>query len=123
MSEDEFPKVLVVDDDKWLQKMITLQLENGIAVLSAHTLAEARTLFAANPDIRLVVLDGCLRSAFQVQTPDTLPLIPEIRETFRGPIIAASSIPSFRQVMMEAGCDHDCGDKRGLSREIRRLLE
>jgi DNA-binding response OmpR family regulator len=123
VSESGLPKVLVVEDDRMLQRMIALQLRDTATVLSAHTLDEARNLFANNPDVRLVVLDGCLGSAFRVQIPDTLPLIPEMREIFHGPIIAASSFPSFREMMMGAGCDHHCVDKRGLSLEIRRLLE
>ena len=123
MSESGLPKVLVVEDDRMLQRMIALQLRDVATVLSAHTLDEAREIFLGNPDVRLVVLDGCLGSVFQVQIPDTLSLIPKMRETFHGPIIAASSFPSFREMMMGAGCDHRCDDKRKLSLEIRRLLE
>lgn len=123
MDEEVLPKVLIVEDDRMLQKALALRLGGKATVLSAHTLAEARELFVDNPDIGVVVLDGCLRSAFQAQTPDTLPLIPEIRKTFCGPIIAASSIPRFRQMMMEIGCDHDCEEKRELPRQICRLLE
>jgi DNA-binding NtrC family response regulator len=122
MNEGELPKVLVVDDDRGMHLMLALRLKGKAVLLSAHTLDEARALFAANRDsIRLVVLDGCLHSAFQVQTPDTLPLIPEFRATFRGPIIAASSFPDFRQAMVKAGCTHNC-DRDWLSREIERLL-
>jgi len=117
------PKVLVVEDNRMLQRMLTVRFEGRATVLSAYTIDEARALFAANRDsIHLIVLDGCLRSAFQVQTPDTLPLIPEFRATFRGPIIAASSIVKFRRVMMEAGCDHKVDDKMMLLGEIERLL-
>lgn len=116
------PKVLVVEDKKMLQRALAMRFAGKADLLPAHNLAEARELFLAyRDDLRLVVLDGCLRSAFQVQAPDTLPLIAEFRGTFQGPIIAASTISSFRRMMVEAGCSHEC-DKDELPGEIERLL-
>ncbi len=118
------PTVFVVDDDRMLHKVLIMKLGRGMTILSAHTLGEARNLFATYPDIRLIVLDGCLlHSSLQAKMPDTLPLVGEFRKTFRGPIIAASSNPDFRQMMMAAGCDHECDDKDQLPRVIGRLLE
>ena len=118
------PRVFVVDDDRMLHKVLIMKLGRGMTILSAHTLGEARNLFAAYPDIRLIVLDGCLlRSSLQAKMPDTLPLVGEFRKTFRGPIVAASSNPNFRQMMMGAGCDHECEDKDLLAQVIERLVD
>lgn len=50
------PRVLVVDDDPRVGRLVRLTLEmEGIAVVAAATLAEARPLLEA--DLRAVVLD------------------------------------------------------------------
>ncbi len=116
------PKVLLVDDNKDLHTTIEMGLEGEADLLSALTLESARELFTANPDIQIIVMDGCLNSApGAVQTPETLPLIHEFRRTFRGPMIAASDFDSFREVMVLAGCDREC-EKVRLLKELRFML-
>lgn len=56
-------KVLIVDDEPDVHSLTRLLLRNfnyrnrGLAFLSAHSAAEARTVLQANPDIALVLLD------------------------------------------------------------------
>jgi CheY-like chemotaxis protein len=118
----DLPKVLVVEDNRMLQERFAERLEGKVTVLSAHTVEEARHLFAANPDVRVIALDGYLRPAFgDPRPPDTLPLVSEFRQTFRGKIIAMAFFPHHRQALVAAGCDHSC-DKENLPQEIELLL-
>lgn len=117
------PKVLVVEDNRMLQKVIAMRLEGKATVLAAHTVEEARRLFAANPDIRVIALDGYLSSALDGRRPpDTLPLIPEFHRTFQGKMIAMASSPDHRREMTEAGCDFQICEKKLLPLEVELLL-
>ncbi len=117
------PKVLVVEDNEMLQRMFARKLEGKATVLAARTVEEARQLFAENPDVRVIALDGYLSSALDGDRPiDTLPLIGEFRETFTGTMIAMATFPGHRQEMTGAGCDFQICEKRMLTREVEILL-
>lgn len=111
------PKVLVVEDDKEWQEIFTEDLEDKVTFLKAFTVDEAEELFTANPDINAAVVDACVPG----HSPTTPPLVRKIRETFTGPMIAVSSIDSYRDELVEAGCSHQCS-KEELSKLLPRLL-
>ncbi len=109
-------KVLVIEDSEMLQSFFARAMEEKVTVLQARTVAEAERLFAANPNIRAIALDGCLVPGGDELT--TLPLARKFRKNFVGPMIAMSSKPSYRRRLIEAGCDHEISDKLTLPRKF-----
>lgn len=58
MSEEQSPKVLVVDDEPEIRKLVTAMLaRNGYRVLSADSGENALRLFKSNPDTDLLLTD------------------------------------------------------------------
>lgn len=119
---NKLPKVLIVEDHRMLQAHFARELVGRVTLLQAHTVKEARQLFAEHPDIRVIVLDGCLCRRMG-REPDTLPLIGEFRQIFGGAMIAMSNDAKFRKMMLVAGCTCEIRDKTMLPREIERLIE
>lgn len=111
------PKVLIVEDDRSWQNNYEDSLGDKVNIIHAFTVGEGERLFLENPDIDLVVMDACVPG----DKPTTLPLTSKIRETFYGPMIAASSDEIFRKQLMKNGCDHEA-EKRWVPRKIRELL-
>lgn len=102
------PKVLVVEDDEVWQEIFTEKLEDEVTFLKAFTVKEAEELFAANPNIDVAVIDACVPG----DRPTTPPLVRKIRETFTGPMIAVSSMDTYRDKLVEAGCSHQCSKEK-----------
>lgn len=96
------PKVLIVEDVELYQKRYAQMLKGKVELLQALDLKDGKRLFLENPDISLVVMDACISE----DTPNSIPLVKKIRETFTGPIIAASADPSYRKFLVDAGCSH-----------------
>src|ERR1700722_5557297 len=58
MSDEQSPKVLVVDDEPEIRKLVTAMLaRNGYRVLSADSGENALRLFKTNPDTDLLLTD------------------------------------------------------------------
>jgi CheY-like chemotaxis protein len=58
MSDEQSPKVLVVDDEPEIRKLVTAMLaRNGYRVLSADSGENALRLFKSNPDTDLLLTD------------------------------------------------------------------
>lgn len=110
-------KILVVDDTKHWHFRWREELGDKVLIVSAFSIEEAREHFAANPDIVAIVMDACVPG----DRPTTLPLVEEFRRTFKGPIVAVSSIPSYRKQLVIVGCDYE-SDKDYLSSKILKIL-
>ena len=111
------PKVLVVEDEFRHQRSWKDSLHGKVEIMSAYTIEEAEGLFFANVDVALIVMDACVPG----DDPTTPPLVQKMRETFFGPIIAASSDWGYRQELMAAGCDHEC-PKHAVPQTVVRIL-
>jgi CheY-like chemotaxis protein len=113
-------KVLIVDDDRDIQKRYEHHLKDaGIQIVSAYTLNEAWNLFQAHPDLSLIVMDACLVPR---QPPTTLELVKKIREAqFSNSIIAASSDVGYRKQLLRAGCDCE-SEKWNVPKIVKEIL-
>lgn len=98
--------VLFVEDDPVTQEQFRMRMKIFVNVLQATTLSEAEAVIKANPDIDLMAFDGNLRDP-----ENTCMLISEIRKTFAGPMVAASSDEYMRSMQLESGCDHQTEKK------------
>ena len=96
-------KILVIDDEDFFHEVIKEGLGDRVTILSVFSIEEAEEVFSANPDLCLIVMDACVPG----DSPTTPPLVRRIRESFNGPIIATSSLDTYRRKLMEAGCDHE----------------
>lgn len=122
-------KVLLVEDEMPMQKLWRAQVEDLFKgeemlpeLLFAATIVEALTLFRTNLGIDVIVVDGHLKTA--AGKVDTLPVIREFKKAgFMGPMIATSSDPKLRALMMEAGCNRECERKDYAMRMVKTLLE
>lgn len=112
MSENR-KQILIVEDSvpriDYFTQAIKLKLGETVEILVATTLMSANMYIVgrsgtSEKPLSIVVMDGCLNSKNQ---PDTLPLIENLLKfQFKGPIIAMSAHPEFREKMMAAGCTH-----------------
>ncbi|HLD06220.1 MAG TPA: hypothetical protein VJC16_01640 [Candidatus Nanoarchaeia archaeon] len=97
------PLVLVVDDYPMWHEMYHRQLDGRIDLISARSAEEAKRVFnARHKKLAAIALGTC--AAVQ---PTTLHLVPLFRLKFNGPIIAVSTVPGYRQQLMQAGCSHE----------------
>lgn len=112
--------VLIVEDGIPWQNRWAKLLVDKVILLQAYRIREARGLFEAHPFIDLIALDACVPGAI----PNTLELARFFRQSFSGPMIAISSEPDYRQLLMQAGCDQGCSKDLLMIRitEILRLL-
>jgi DNA-binding response OmpR family regulator len=78
-------------------------LDAPTIVIQIHDKAEVLRAISRHRETGLVLLDGCMPD-----WGDTLPLIPELRNLYTGPMIALSSLPELRIEMVKAGCDEEC---------------
>ena len=105
MTKDNSPLALIADD---LPKVIThykreLIHRFGISTVSATTLEQLYEVFdELFSEIDVIILDGCIPG----NELNTIDFIRRAREKgFTKPILAASSSPEYRAMMLEAGCD------------------
>lgn len=103
---DNNPLILIADD---LSKVIdyyerSLAQFSWISTVSATSLDELNEVFNVFSDeIDVIILDGCIPG----DTVNTIGFIQRVREAgFTKPIIAASSLPAYRDRMVLAGCSH-----------------
>lgn len=95
-------KVLAVEDEEMIQNLWRRQLEGKVEIISAFTIKEAEGKFSANPDVAVILMDGCMPG----NELNTLPLVRKFRETFTGQMIATSS--RFSWELVKAGCSYEC---------------
>ncbi len=96
--------VLHVEDKLLYQDLLAADLRRFAEVIRASSIIEAEAKFAANQGvIDVIVMDACVPG----ETPNTLPLVALIRQTFKGPMIASSGFPGFRKDLMAVGCDSE----------------
>ncbi len=111
-------KVLIVEDKLVEQLLLKRELDGEIEIITAFSIEEAETKFAANPDVAAIVMDACVPG----HDPNTGPLVKRLRALFAGPIIATSSVLSYRQQLVQAGCDFECG-KDSVPHKLREALD
>ena len=112
-------KILFIEDDENWQTNYKDIFEDTATILQATTLKDAEELFLKHPDVDIIVVDGCLN---ENDVLDTLPLIKKIRETYKGPMIAASGHEEFRHKMVLAGCNKQ-REKYDVIDLIREMLD
>ncbi len=113
-------KVLIVEDEEVLQDLWKEMLTRGgcpIEIFSAFTLEEAREIFAENDEWDAIVVAGCI-VGFMFNTAG---LVEFFRESFSGPIIAASS--RFNPELIEAGCNFRVDKKSNVSEKLKEVLK
>ncbi|MBI4156033.1 MAG: response regulator [Candidatus Zambryskibacteria bacterium] len=110
-------KVLIVEDDSDWQSIWKRKLEGKIQTITASSVEEGERLFNENPDVDAIVMDACLSG----EEPDTPPLVTKIRQTFNGPMIAASGSSTFRQCLKSYGCDYE-SKKHNVSDKVLEIL-
>jgi len=111
-------KVLVVNDSELIQDMVRMAMGELCAILRATSLQMGRELYDQNQDVDLVVMDGCVDSS----SLDSIPLVEEIRKTYKGPILAASSSFLCNEELVLAGCDCEIKNTRDLIPKIKLIL-
>ena len=120
-------KVLVVEDrkDAWdrIRETFT-RLGDLVIIVPATTIREARECLHANPDVVAIALDYGVPEdeGGDADTSNTLALADEIRETFKGRIIAMGSFPPDREKQMRHGCSVSCTEKGLLWQEVERIV-
>lgn len=99
------PLVLIADDLPEVIRDYQVELESyDIRVVTATTLDELYDTFDQyEHELTAVILDGCI-PGHRVNTDRFI--VRARRQGFTKPIIAASSLPEYRQYMMESGCSH-----------------
>ncbi len=112
------PKVLIVEDDEFWQGIYAKEIGDKVEIIGAFTREEAERFFEAHPDLSAIVMDGCIGD---VEEPNTGRLVVKFRQTFKGPIIAASGNGSFRKVLLATGCSHE-STKDLLSKKVIEVL-
>lgn len=105
ISTNSVPLVLIADDLPGVIRDYEVELEEyGIRIIKATTLVELSMIFAKyEHEIAAVILDGCIPGHYV----NTIGFIQNAREHgFDRPIVAASSLPEYRDEMVRAGCSH-----------------
>lgn len=110
-------KVLIVEDSKIYQEEWKKRLSGKVEILSAFTIEEAEKAFTENHNFSLIVVDACVPG----MKINTQPLVRKFRESFKGPMIAASSSFHNKEKLTNAGCNHR-SDKDGVPGKIREVL-
>lgn len=112
-------KILLIEDTIHFQEQWALALTGvEVEIITATTPQEARDQFAKHPDVALIVMDGCLLTDF----PNTIDLTKQIRQTFSGPMIAASRSSNINKQLREAGCNYEVDEKKFVPGHIVKIL-
>lgn len=117
MCNKPLPVILVVEDEPAIHRWLCKEFSGQAIILSALTIEEGERLFQENPDLSAVAMDACVPG----NKPTTLPLARKIRQTFKGPMIAISSLDEYRHDLMSAGCNYEC-PKGQTAQRIRQVL-
>ena len=98
-------KVLILED--YLPNQILFKdmlCDTFIIPLPAYTIEEASRFFDENPDIEIVVVDGCINS----KKINTIEFVKIIRGKFKKPIVSISESERNQNKLLAAGCDFKC---------------
>ncbi len=121
MSDVQKPTILIVEDDPRLVSIYKEWLGEKVEVLTASSLAQAHEVFNEHGKrIHLITLDGFLDPESR---EDSLPFLREIRPTFSGTIIAASTHPDMRELQLHHGCDMAVESKRDIPAKVLEILD
>ena len=117
-------KILLIEDSKpvidiWKRLFDFYLKEEKLILIFAVSLDEAIQKFRLNPDVELIVVDGCIWGSDD--RPNTQGLVSEIRKTFKGPMIAESSNEEYRKILLSAGCNYEC-EKDDVPKKVLRIL-
>ncbi|MDO8589727.1 MAG: response regulator [bacterium] len=119
MTTASSPKVLIVEDEEEWQRIWTRHLKReGAEVIVASSVEDGERLFEANADLTLVIIDGSVGG----EKLNSASLIQKMRQTFPGPIVAASGSSIFRKQMMKIGCSHEA-EKHMISMLVSKILK
>jgi len=109
---------MIVEDSKAWSDIIKRGLGDKVSVFCAYNLIEGARIFEENPDMAVVIMDACVPG----DEPNAQILVREIRKTFKGPMIAMSSMEKFRKVLLAAGCDYEVEEKSQAAEKVFELL-
>ncbi|MEK7664082.1 MAG: hypothetical protein AAB340_01370 [Patescibacteria group bacterium] len=113
-------KVLVVNDNEKIQSIVrTFGELLSFAAIQATSLKEGKDLYDQNQDVDLIVMDGSVDNNHEL---DSIPLVKEMRKTYEGPILAASSNFLYNEDLIRAGCSHKIDSPGDLIAKIRLIL-
>jgi len=98
-------KILVIEDDPDMQKLYKDFLSDYAEVIQAFNLTEAKVKFAVTKNFTHILVDACLGGNREDGKPDTTELVPEMRRTFTGIMIAISSDSDRNNFLVSLGCD------------------
>ena len=105
-NQEKLKKILLIEDEEAFYISLNFVFKKKTNFLHASTLDEAKKIFNENPDIDLIMVDGCLNPNGELDTP---PFVKMARENgFKGKMIAMSSSEKFNKILIEAGCDESC---------------
>lgn len=94
-------RILIVEDKQRHYTRWQAALDEVAECTIATSIDEARDAFARG-QFDLIILDACVPG----DHPTTPPLAREFRETFSGPMVAASSSYGYCEMLRHAGCDY-----------------
>ena len=100
-------------------------LGTPINIVGATTMEEARRGFADNKgELDAIVINACIASdsGQKASGPNAFELVAEFRKEFKGPMIASSHVPEWREWLMKAGCNLNATDKIHIPRILKELL-
>jgi DNA-binding NtrC family response regulator len=129
MDQHNWPVILIVEDDEGQQWYYNDELERKsggrIAFLKAHDLATAQQLFDQNSEqIDVIVVDGRLPKSHTIRNLTfSTEFVMNVRQTFKGPMIAASDMSAFNDKLMAAGCDHRVDGKSKVPDKVLELVQ
>lgn len=104
-------KILLIEDGEkilncWKRWFEVLLKKDKLLLIFATSISEAREKFKLNPDVVLIVVDGCIEGSDE--RPNTQELVIEFRKTFTGPRVAQSGDEEYMEILQKAGCDYQC---------------
>lgn len=93
------PKILVIEDDLDCSGVYQDAMEGQAVVLIADDTDTANRLFAENPDLDGILMDGEVPGSFT-----TVDLVIRFKQTFDGPFAAATG-GRKQEALLRAGCN------------------
>lgn len=118
-------KILVIEDNATTLKVmkdLVFERDPRFTPVFVSSIEEAEKAFSAHVDIAGISVDGCVESEKPpvFGEPNTLDLVKKFKETFKGPIVAASS--GFNSDLLAAGCTHQVESKYDICKKCFEIL-
>jgi len=113
----DIKKVLIVEDDSGWQNAFKYGIDGKFDLYFADSITNAEILFREISDVDCIIMDACVPG----DEPNTMDLVKEIRKTYKGPIIANSSVEEYVEELLGAGCDYGA-HKRDVIKKIFEIL-